>query len=67
MFTDFDGNPVSADPITVDWDVAQAEKGGFDTFMLKEIHEQPGAIRDTLVGRVDENRRLVLDDLRDLR
>ncbi len=32
--------------------------------MLKEIHEQPGAIRDTLVGRVDEHRRLVLDDLR---
>ena len=32
--------------------------------MLKEIHEQPGAIRDTLVGRVDEHRRLILDDLR---
>ena len=64
VFTDFDGNPVSPDPITVDWDVARAEKGGFDTFMLKEIHEQPSAIRDTLVGRVDENRRLVLDDLR---
>ena len=32
--------------------------------MLKEIHEQPGAIRDTLVGRVDEHRRLLLDDLR---
>ena len=55
---------MSPDPITVDWDVARAEKGGFDTFMLKEIHEQPSAIRDTLVGRVDENRRLVLDDLR---
>jgi glucosamine--fructose-6-phosphate aminotransferase (isomerizing) len=63
-FTDFDGNLVSPDPITVDWDVARAEKGGFDTFMLKEIHEQPSAIRDTLVGRVDENSRLVLDDLR---
>ncbi len=63
-FTDFDGDPVTPEPITVDWDTAQAEKGGFDTFMLKEIHEQPGAIRDTLVGRVDEHRRLVLDDLR---
>ena len=51
-------------PIEVDWDAAQAEKGGFDTFMLKEIHEQPSAIRDTLVGRVDEFRRLALDDLR---
>jgi glucosamine--fructose-6-phosphate aminotransferase (isomerizing) len=63
-FTDFDGNPASPEPITVAWDAAQAEKGGFDTFMLKEIHEQPAAIRDTLVGRVDEHRRLVLDDLR---
>jgi glutamine---fructose-6-phosphate transaminase (isomerizing) len=63
-FTDFDGTPAHPESITVDWDVAQAEKGGFDTFMLKEIHEQPGAIRDTLVGRVDEHGLLVLDDLR---
>jgi glucosamine--fructose-6-phosphate aminotransferase (isomerizing) len=63
-FTDFDGNPVHPEPIEVDWDASQAEKGGFGTFMLKEIHEQPGAIRDTLVGRVDEYRRLILDDLR---
>jgi glutamine---fructose-6-phosphate transaminase (isomerizing) len=63
-FTDFDGNPAHPDPIVVDWDAARAEKGGFDTFMLKEIHEQPAAIRDTLVGRVDANRRLALDDLR---
>ena len=63
-FTDFDGNPAHPQPISVGWDTAQAEKGGFDTFMLKEIHEQPAAIRDTLVGRVDEHRRLVLDDLK---
>jgi glutamine---fructose-6-phosphate transaminase (isomerizing) len=63
-FTDFEGDRANPEPITVDWDAAQAEKGGFDTFMLKEIHEQPGAIRDTLVGRVDEHRQLVLDDLR---
>ncbi|MDQ4109200.1 MAG: glutamine--fructose-6-phosphate transaminase (isomerizing), partial [Actinomycetota bacterium] len=63
-FTDFEGKPAHHESITVDWDVAQAEKGGFDTFMLKEIHEQPGAIRDTLVGRVDEHGQLVLDDLR---
>ena len=63
-FTDFDGNPANPEPITVDWDTAQAEKGGYGTFMLKEIHEQPAAIRDTLVGRVDEHRRLHLDDLR---
>ncbi|HZB01645.1 MAG TPA: glutamine--fructose-6-phosphate transaminase (isomerizing) [Actinomycetota bacterium] len=63
-FTDFDGNPAHPEAISIEWDAAQAEKGGFDTFMLKEIHEQPAAIRDTLVGRVDEHRRLVLDDLR---
>ncbi|HEX6400747.1 MAG TPA: glutamine--fructose-6-phosphate transaminase (isomerizing), partial [Actinomycetota bacterium] len=63
-FTDFDGSPANPEAITVDWDAARAQKGGFDTFMLKEIHEQPAAIRDTLVGRVDEHRRLVLDDLR---
>ena len=55
-FTDFDGNPVEPEPITVDWDIARAQKGGFDDFMLKEIHEQPAAIRDTLVGRVVEGR-----------
>jgi glucosamine--fructose-6-phosphate aminotransferase (isomerizing) len=63
-FTDFEGNPVHPEPIRVEWDAAQAQKGGFDTFMLKEIHEQPAAIRDTLVGRVDQHGRLVLDDLR---
>jgi glucosamine--fructose-6-phosphate aminotransferase (isomerizing) len=63
-FTDFDGTPAHPEAISIEWDAAQAEKGGFDTFMLKEIHEQPAAIRDTLVGRVDEHRRLVLDDLR---
>jgi glucosamine--fructose-6-phosphate aminotransferase (isomerizing) len=63
-FTDFDGNATHPEPITVEWDAAQAEKAGFDTFMLKEIHEQPSAIHDTLVGRVDEHGRLVLDDLR---
>ena len=42
------------EPITVDWDVSRAQKSGYDTFMRKEIDEQPAAIRDTLVGRVDE-------------
>ncbi|HXF37611.1 MAG TPA: glutamine--fructose-6-phosphate transaminase (isomerizing) [Actinomycetota bacterium] len=61
--TGFDGAPVGRDPIEVEWDVARARKGGYDDFMLKEIHEQPGAIRDTLVGRVVGGR-LALDDLR---
>ncbi|MGH2596531.1 MAG: glutamine--fructose-6-phosphate transaminase (isomerizing) [Actinomycetota bacterium] len=63
VFTGFDGNPLRPEPITVDWDVARAQKSGFDDFMLKEIHEQPGAIRDTLVGRV-VNGRLAMDELR---
>ena len=48
--------------MTVDWDVARAQKGGYDTFMRKEIDEQPAAIRDTLVGRT-VGERLVLDEL----
>jgi glucosamine--fructose-6-phosphate aminotransferase (isomerizing) len=61
-FTDLEGNPVHPEPITVDWDVTQAQKSGFDDFMLKEIHEQPAAIRDTLAGRVIDGR-LALDEL----
>ena len=61
--TDFDGNVLDRTPMEVDWDVARAQKGGFDRFMLKEIHEQPSAIRDTLVGRVRANGTLALDEL----
>ena len=63
VFTDLDGRPVSPEPITVDWNVAQAQKSGFEDFMLKEIYEQPSAIRDTLVGRVLDGR-LTMDELR---
>ena len=62
-FTDFDGNALDLEPIEITWDVGRARKGGFDDFMLKEIHEQPGAIRDTLVGRVVDGR-LAMDELR---
>ena len=50
--TDLRGNEVAAEPIDVDWDLRRAAKGGFDDFMLKEIFEQPTAIRDTIRGRV---------------
>ncbi|MEX1046723.1 MAG: glutamine--fructose-6-phosphate transaminase (isomerizing) [Actinomycetota bacterium] len=63
-FSDFDGNPVYPEPMEIDWDASRAEKGGFDHFMVKEIHEQPHAIRDTLVGRTDAAEQLVLDELR---
>jgi glucosamine--fructose-6-phosphate aminotransferase (isomerizing) len=48
-----EGLPVDRPPRHVDWDAAAAEKNGFPHFMLKEIHEQPTAISDTLRGRVD--------------
>jgi glucosamine--fructose-6-phosphate aminotransferase (isomerizing) len=50
--TDLEGKEVRAKPLGVDWNLRRAEKGGFDDFMLKEIHEQPTAIRDTIRGRV---------------
>jgi glucosamine--fructose-6-phosphate aminotransferase (isomerizing) len=46
------GAPVTRAPQRIAWDPLQAEKGGFRHFMLKEIHEQPRAMRDTLVGRI---------------
>lgn len=61
---DFAGNAAQGTPFTVEWDVAAAEKGGFNSFMEKEIHDQPIAVRDTLIGRLDEKGRLTLDELR---
>ena len=50
--TDFDGRPVKRELQHVTWDPIMAEKGGFKHFMLKEIYEQPRAVRDTTLGRV---------------
>lgn len=50
------GNRVEKKHFTVDWDVAQAEKGGWEHFMIKEIHEQPRAMHDTLMARMREGR-----------
>ena len=61
---DFDGAPVDAKRYTVDWDASAAEKGGFRSFMDKEIHDQPHAIADTLLGRTDLAGHLVLDEVR---
>src|SRR5687767_12296787 len=47
-----DGKSVTRDPQQITWDPVQAEKGGYRHFMLKEIHEQPRAVRDTLLGRI---------------
>jgi glutamine---fructose-6-phosphate transaminase (isomerizing) len=62
--TDLDGNPVEPYEHHVDWDLSAAEKGGYDHFMLKEMHEQPLAIKQTLEGRTDPGGHLLLDELR---
>ena len=54
QLTDFDGKPVARKVQRVTWDPIQAEKGGFKHFMLKEIYEQPRAVRDTTLGRVSQ-------------
>jgi len=48
----FDGDPVKPEPFTVTWDAAAAEKGGWPSFMAKEISEDPAAVADTLRGRI---------------
>lgn len=62
--TGFDGEPAEVRAYHVDWDASAAEKGGYDYFMLKEIAEQPKAVADTLLGRVDESGSLTLDEVR---
>ncbi|UNX54324.1 glutamine--fructose-6-phosphate transaminase (isomerizing) [Georgenia sp. TF02-10] len=61
---DGDGTPATGRRYTVDWDANAAVKGGFATFMDKEIHDQPKAVADTLLGRHDGAGNLVLDELR---
>ncbi len=60
--TDRSGHVVEREPYTVDWDASAAQKGGFATFMEKEIHDQPEAVADTLRGRIDEHGKLHLDE-----
>ncbi|MFJ9148180.1 glutamine--fructose-6-phosphate transaminase (isomerizing) [Streptomyces sp. NPDC102270] len=62
--TGFDGRPADIQPYHVDWDASAAEKGGYDYFMLKEIAEQPKAVADTLLGRIDAAGSLTLDEVR---
>ncbi|GAA3534343.1 glutamine--fructose-6-phosphate aminotransferase [isomerizing] [Aeromicrobium flavum] len=62
--TDFHGNPAETTAYTVDWDVTAAEKGGYEWFMTKEIEEQPKAVADTLLGRLDQDGHLQLDEMR---
>jgi glucosamine--fructose-6-phosphate aminotransferase (isomerizing) len=62
--SDFDGRPVNRQLTHVLWDPILAEKGGYKHFMLKEIFEQPRAVRDTTLGRVgQETGRIFLDEM----
>ncbi len=58
-----DGAAVDREVIHIDWDAGQAEKGGFEHFMLKEIHEQPDVITETLGGRLNEDGSVWLEDV----
>lgn len=62
--TNFDGSPAETRAFHVDWDLEAAQKQGFDWFMRKEIFEQPKAVADTLLGRLNDKGELVLDELR---
>jgi glucosamine--fructose-6-phosphate aminotransferase (isomerizing) len=62
--TDFQGKPVKRQVTHIVWDPIMAEKGGYKHFMLKEIFEQPRAVRDTVLGRVgQESGRIFLDEM----
>ena len=62
--TDFDGNEIEKEVFHVQWDAVAAEKGGYPHFMLKEIYEQPKAIRETMGSRLSaDNKQVILSEL----
>jgi glucosamine--fructose-6-phosphate aminotransferase (isomerizing) len=62
--TTLEGKPVSPEKLTITWDLEAAQKGGYDDFMSKEIHEQPDAIRNTLLERHVLRDAVQLDEMR---
>jgi glucosamine--fructose-6-phosphate aminotransferase (isomerizing) len=61
--TDLAGRPLERDITTIDWSPEAAEKGGYPHFMLKEIHEQPESLSQSIAGRVDRDDRLRAEEL----
>ncbi|TFB87039.1 glutamine--fructose-6-phosphate transaminase (isomerizing) [Cryobacterium algoricola] len=57
--TDFEGNPVEFEEFDIAWDASAAEKGGWSSFMAKEVSEQPDAVANTLLGRIHEGQAVV--------
>ncbi len=64
VFYDKDKNVINKEKFTITWDMDAATKGGYPHFMLKEINEQPKAVADTILRRIDEDNNLILDDIR---
>lgn len=58
-----DGTPIEKEVYHVTWNIEAAEKGGYDHFMIKEIHEQPKALKDTLSPRLSKDGKIKLDDI----
>ena len=61
--TDIAGRPVDRSVTTISWSAEMAEKGGYEHFMLKEIHEQPEALRQSIAGRVGRDDRIRVEEL----
>jgi glucosamine--fructose-6-phosphate aminotransferase (isomerizing) len=61
--TDTEGYPVERAPEEITWDAEAAEKGGYETFMLKEIHEQADAVAETIAGRLPGDDRVDLSEI----
>ena len=64
-FYNHDGNPITKELVTIPYDLEAAQKDGYDTFMLKEIYEQPHVIQETLRGRIVKDK-IVLDELQEI-
>jgi glucosamine--fructose-6-phosphate aminotransferase (isomerizing) len=62
--TTLDGEPVEPEQRTITWDLEAAQKGGYEDFMSKEMHEQPQAVADTLLDRRGPGGELILDEMR---
>jgi glutamine---fructose-6-phosphate transaminase (isomerizing) len=60
---DFDGNNVAPNTVRVEWDLDAAERAGYEDFMLKEIFEQPDAVRNTMLNRLSPEGRIKLDEV----
>ncbi|GGE82520.1 glutamine--fructose-6-phosphate transaminase (isomerizing) [Mycetocola zhadangensis] len=64
--TDFFGAPVEVEPFEIQWDASAADKGGWPSFMAKEISEEPDAVANTLRGRIDADGQVVIPELNGL-